>query len=125
MVNTLKRERLAKEILNPDNKTLLQAGTKAGYTSKQIYRKSTKQHLAEILQAQGISKENLTEAYKHLLTLCQSKQDYSTAKGTLDSLAKMYNHLKEGNTQQTIERVIISYDTQVAKGQEVKTENGK
>jgi hypothetical protein len=105
---TLKQDRLTKEVLNPENKTLLEAGNKAGYTSKQIYRKSTKQHLIADLEAQGITKESLGKAYNGLIELCLKKQDYSTAKSSLDSIAKMYNCLKDNNIE--IKQGVFSED---------------
>jgi len=96
---TLKQDRLVKEVLNPANKTLLEAGNKAGYTSKQIYRKSTRRHLLAGLEALGVSKESLGSAYKDLIKLCLKKEDYSTAKASLDSIAKMYNCLKDNNLE--------------------------
>lgn len=106
MINTLKRDRLSKEILNPENKTMLEAGTKAGYTSKQIYRKSTKKHLAEIFKAQGVTKESLKEAYEDCLTLCKTKGDLSTLKATIDSLGRLFGHLKD-NTQIQVNQIDV------------------
>jgi hypothetical protein len=91
----LKQDRLAKELLNPANKTLLEAGNKAGYTSKHIYRKSTKKHLAEIFASCGVTQESLREAYEVCGRLCLTKGDYSTLKATIDSLARLYGHLRD------------------------------
>lgn len=100
---TLRQDNLAKEILT--SKTLKEAGLKAGYKldtgSRQIYRQSTKKHIAKIFQEQGVTKESLKQAYEDCLELCRKKEDYSTLKATIDSLAKLYGHLKDNNYMQT------------------------
>lgn len=108
---TLRQQRLSKEILNPENKTLKEAGEKAGYKTdkaRTIYRDSTKKHILEALEAQGINKESLGKAYNGLIELCLKKQDYSTAKSSLDSIAKMYNCLKDNNIE--IKQGVFSED---------------
>jgi len=99
---TLKQDRLMEALLS--SKTMKEASIKAGYSynsgSRQMYRKSTKQHIAKILADAGITKESLTNAYQSLLTLCQTKEDYSTAKATIDSLAKLHNFLKDSQSTQ-------------------------
>ena len=97
---TLRQQNLAKAIIG--SKTLREAGLKAGYskTSRHIYEKVTKSNIAKIFQAQGVTKDSLTDAYKECLRLCKDKKDYSTLKATIDSIAKLHNYLRDNNLQQ-------------------------
>jgi len=97
---TILQDKLAKEILT--SKTMREAGLKAGYSeqSRQVYKKHTKIHIAKILAEQGVTKESLTEAYNECLRLCKNKQDYSTLKATIDSIARLHNFLRDNNIQQ-------------------------
>jgi hypothetical protein len=100
---TLKQDRLVKEIMNPENKTMKECGIKAGYetvTSRQIYKKDTKRYIVGVLERQGITKESLGRAYQELIELCKRKGDTATIKGALDSLAKLNKLLQDSNTQQ-------------------------
>ena len=101
---TLKQDKLVKEILNPENKTLRQAGIKAGYSSntRYIYSHNTKLNIVERLKRRGITKESLEEAYEGLLKLTITDKDHSTSKGILDSIAKLYKLLSDNNNQQVI-----------------------
>lgn len=92
---TLLQNNLAKEILG--SRTMAEAGLKAGYSPKgrQIYRKSTKIHIEKIFEAQGVTKDSLRLAYEDCLTLCRKKEDYSTLKATIDSLAKLYGFARD------------------------------
>jgi hypothetical protein len=96
---TLKQTNLAKAITR--STTMAQAGLEAGYSTKSrnIYRANTKKHIVEILEAQGITKDSLGQAYEGLIKLCLKKQDYSTAKSSLDSIAKMFNCLKDNSVE--------------------------
>jgi len=99
---TLRQDNIAKEVLT--SKTLKEAGLKAGYKldtgSRQIYRKSTKEHIAKIFQEQGVTRDSLKKAYEDCLELCRKKEDYSTLKATIDSLARLYGHLKDTQSTQ-------------------------
>lgn len=105
---TLKQERLVKEVLNPENKTMLEAGRKAGFKSNDIYRKRIKAHILAALEAQGVTKDSLGLAYKGLINLCIKKEDLSTAKGALDSLGKLNKLLQDNNI--SVSQGIISPD---------------
>jgi hypothetical protein len=97
---TLKQDRLAQAI--PNSRTLAEAGLKAGYSAgaRAIYKKSTKLHIAKIFEAQGVTRESLREAYNQCLELCRKKEDYSTLKATIDSIAKLYGHLRDVSSTQ-------------------------
>lgn len=92
---TLKQDTLAKEILT--STTLREAGLKAGYSkvSRKIYSKGTKRYIAKIFQEQGVTKDSLKLAYEDCLELCRKKEDYSTLKATIDSLAKLYGFARD------------------------------
>ena len=101
---TLKQDKLVKEILNPENKTLREAGIKAGYSpnTRYIYTHNTKLNIVERLKRKGITQESLNEAYQGLLKLTITDKDHSTSKGILDSIAKLYKLLSDNNNQQAI-----------------------
>ena len=101
---TLMQRRLIKEVLNPENKTLMDAGKKAGYSSKSgnIYRPNIEKHITKALEGANLTREKLKEAYENLLKLTIIDKDHSTSKGILDSEAKLYKLLSDNNNQQAI-----------------------
>ncbi len=94
-IRTLKQIRLAKEVLNPENKTLLEAGNKAGYKSKQIYRESTKQHLAQTLSDAGLDKEGLKVQFKELSRIALEKNDLSNCNRALENITRIQGLFKD------------------------------
>jgi hypothetical protein len=74
-----------------------EAGIKAGYSygARNIYRANTRRHIEQIFREQGVTRDSLKEAYEECVALCKKKGDYSTLKATIDSLAKLFGHLKD------------------------------
>jgi phage terminase small subunit len=101
---TLKQRRLIKEVMKPENKTLMDAGKKAGYSpiAGNIYRENIKGLILKALEGRELTKEKLKDAYEHLLKLTINDKDHSTSKGILDSEAKLYKLLSDNNNQQAI-----------------------
>ena len=89
---------------NKDNKTLAECGEKAGYLSiakggRQIYRPSTKKHIAEKLANAGISKDSVREFFQAIADLAIKNNDLSNANRAGENIARMYNHLKDVERQ--------------------------
>jgi len=101
---TLKQERLVKELRKKENfgKPLIDIAEKVGYsrTAGNIYNRTIKSHIQKVFTEQGITKNSLKEAYSECLELCRKKEDYATLKSTIDSLAKLFGHLKDSSLTQ-------------------------
>ena len=93
--DTIRRQRLIKNI--PKSDTLAEAGVKSGYSpkSKAIYSNSMKEYIKGKLEIQGFDKIALKREFERIANLCESKQDYSNLLRALENIQKY--HLRDNN----------------------------
>jgi hypothetical protein len=93
---TIKQDALARAILDKKNigKPLSEVANSVGYKSKQIYRKGTKQHLREYIEAKGISRDSLSTILANLGTQAQNKGDIGNALRSVELLSKLHGLIR-------------------------------
>ena len=91
---TLKRMKLLANI--PTSSTLKEAGDKAGYKtnggSRQIYRESTRKHIAEAI---GYDPKAIINAYEDFIARCKADDDKTNERLAYDSLARINAMFKD------------------------------
>ena len=106
---TLKQDNLVKAILEKNNlgRPLKDIAKDVGYTSKQIYRESTKKHLFNALQAKGISRDSITDVLSTLGNLARNKGDITNSLRAVEDIAKLHMLLKDTSTSVTINQANV------------------
>ncbi len=98
---TRKVKRLLEEIAKPENKTLAEAGKKAGYTSRQIYRKSTKKHIKKFLEMSGEDLEACKRKFRLVQLIAINEKDLSNVNRAIENEVRMQAGFKDTPIQQT------------------------
>lgn len=98
----IRQQKLAKELLNPENKTMKEASLKAGYSGKgrTQYRASTKRNIEKIFNQSGITKDSLTKAFKELSALTLAEGDYSNTNRAYENIGKIQGVIQPNETKQ-------------------------
>ncbi len=124
--HSVRREKLVREILNPENNTLREAGIKAGYTkvSRTIYTKNTKTYIIKRLNELGYGKKDIAERFKLIADLALKEKDFANVNRSTENIAKLEGLFIERREieNKTPDKIMIIRDSKPIVETKVKAE---
>jgi hypothetical protein len=101
--NNLKKARLFNNLSNPNNKSIAEAGRKAGYKRMAtLYSPGMKADIRKFLESRSVSREELNQQFKSILEIALDSGDLTNGLRSLEALARMSGLFHDKDTKTNV-----------------------